>query len=192
MELRARDRLSVEEYLALERQAEGRSDYLDGECFAMSGASLRHNLLVTSLTAALHGRLEGSGCLTFSSDMRVRVPATDLFTYPDVVVVCGKPELDDAAMDTLLNPKVLFEVLSPSTEAYDRGLTFEHCRLLSSLTDYVLVAQERVHVDHFTRQPDGRWLLTAADSLESRLDLASLGLSLELLEIYGDVLGLPA
>lgn len=192
MELRVKNRLSVEEYLDLERQAETRSEFLDGEMFAMSGASLRHNALTMNLGLALQPRLRRQGCRAFSSDMRVRISATDLFAYPDVVVVCGAPELGDAAMDTLLNPKVIFEVLSPTTEGYDRGLKFEHYRLIPSLTDYVLVAQDRVHVDHFLRQADGRWLLEAADTQGASLDLSSLGLSLSLAEIYQDVFELPA
>lgn len=187
MEPQAKSYLSAEEYLAIEREAETRSEYLDGEMFAMSGASLRHNTLSLNVAVELRSRLKGRGCQVFSSDLRVRIEATDLFTYPDVVVVCGKPELADAALDTLLNPKLIVEVLSATTEAYDRGLKFDHYRLVPSLTDYVLVAQDRIHVDHFSRQPDGRWLLSAASELEARVELASLGLAVSLARIYEDI-----
>jgi Uma2 family endonuclease len=179
--------LSVEEYLALERVAETRNELLDGEMFAMSGASRRHNQIVVNLVAALHPRLRVQGCETYANDMRVRIPATDLFTYPDVAVVCGEPRFDDAEMDTLLNPKVILEVLSKTTESYDRGAKFEHYRTLASLTDYVLVAQDRPHVEHFSRQGENRWLLTEITEPSGALELTTLGCTLLLAEIYDRV-----
>jgi Uma2 family endonuclease len=119
--------------------------------------------------------------------MRVRIPATDLFTYPDVAVVCGEPRFDDAEMDTLLNPKVIVEVLSKTTESYDRGAKFEHYRTLSSFTDYILVAQDRPHVEHFSRQGENRWLLTEVTEPSGILELSGLGCTLPLAEIYDRV-----
>jgi Uma2 family endonuclease len=116
--------------------------------------------------------------------MRVRVRATGLYTYPDVVVVCGEPQFLDERRDTLLNPSLLIEVLSPTTEAYDRGQKFEHYRSLESFGEYLLVASDRVHVDQYTCQPDGRWLLTSANRLEDSLDLQSVGYRLALADLY--------
>ena len=119
-------KLTPEEYLALERVAEYKSEYYKGEMFAMSGASLPHNILVSQLNGLLQNALEGSGCIAVMTDMRLHIPATGLYTYPDVLVYCGKPQLLDGVLDTLLNPSVIGEVLSDSTEAYDRGKKFEH------------------------------------------------------------------
>jgi Uma2 family endonuclease len=184
MPAETKHRLTVQEYLALERRAESRSEYLDGETFAMVGASRKHNLIAVNILASLHGQLRGKSCEVYANDMRVRVPATDLFTYPDVVVVCGQPELDDAEGDTLLNPRLIVEVLSKSTEDYDRGTKFAHYRTLPSLADYVLIAQDRVHVEHFTKQADGRWLLSETDDKGSTLELPSIDCRLVLAEVY--------
>ncbi len=176
-------RYSIAEYLALERQAETKSEYLNGEIFTMAGASREHNLLVTAISATLYPPIKG--CELYASDMRVRVPATDLFTYPDLVVVCGEPELEDDHFDTLLNPTLLAEVLSPSTEDFDRGRKFAHYRTLPSLLGYLLVAQDRVHVEYFARQADGRWVLTEGDDMTTVLDLEGIGCRLALAEVYG-------
>jgi Uma2 family endonuclease len=181
-------RLSPEEYLALERQSEGKSELIDGEMVAMTGASRAHNQIVWNLTVALDARLRERGCRGFVNDMRVRVPATDLFTYPDLSVVCGEPEFDDAKQDTLLNPQLVLEVLSPSTELYDRGKKFSQYRMLNSLQEYLLVAQDEVRVESFVRQPDQRWLLTELRQRDDLLQLPSLRLSLPLAEIYRDLL----
>ena len=176
--------LTPEQYLEIEREAEFKSEYCDGEMFAMAGAAEVHNLLVANLIAGLHPQLRSRPCRVCPSDMRVRVRATGLYTYPDVVVVCGEPQFLDERRDTLLNPSLLIEVLSPSTEAYDRGKKFEHYRSIESLREYLLVASDRVHVDQYTCQPDGRWLLTSADRLEDSLDLQSVGCRLALLDLY--------
>lgn len=183
-----RRRLSVEEYLALERQSDTRNEYLNGETFAMTGASRHHNRISLNVAEALDRQLAERGCEVFVSDMRVRVSASNLFTYPDVVVACGKPEYADAETDTLLNPTLIVEVLSPSTERYDRGAKFESYRTLPSLAEYLLIAQDRVHVEHYVRQGGGAWLLTETDLMEGELDLPSLGCRLELAEIYRRVL----
>jgi Uma2 family endonuclease len=176
--------LTPEQYLQIEREAEYKSEYYQGEMFAMAGAGWVHNLLVANLIAGLHPQLRSRPCRVCPSDMRVRVRATGLYTYPDVVVVCGEPQFLDERRDTLLNPSLLIEVLSPSTEAFDRGQKFEHYRSIESLGEYLLVASDRVHVDLYTRQPDGRWLLTSAGRLEDSLDLESVGCRLALADLY--------
>lgn len=155
--------------------------------FAMSGASPRHALITGNIVAALAVRLRDRPCYVFPSDLRLNVGSTGLFTYPDVVVACGELRYRDERRDTLLNPLVLFEVLSESTEAYDRGRKFEHYRTLSSLAEYVLVAQEKPHVEQFVRQADGRWLLEEVSRVEGTLTLPSLGCALPLAEIYAKV-----
>ena len=179
--------LTPEEYLAIERQSEIRSEYLDGEMFAMSGSSRRHNLIVTNMVRELSSRLRTRPCEVYSNDMRVHIPATGLYTYPDVVVACGEPRLEDGHFDTLLNPILVVEVLSPATEAYDRGKKFEHYRTIDSLSEYVLVAQDEPRVEHYLRQEDNRWLLTAVAGLEASLALPCIQCELSLAEIYHKV-----
>jgi len=167
----------------MERASEVRHEYYDGEMFAMVGATRAHNVIVTDLIALLHPQLRGGRCELLMGDMRVQVSATGLYTYPDLLVVCGEPELADELADMLLNPTVIFEVLSESTEAYDRGKKFEHYRTLESLTDYLLVAQDEAKIEHFTRQKGG-WLLTEARGLDGVLPLPSIGCELRLAEVY--------
>ena len=178
--------LTPEQYLKAEREAEYKSEYYQGEMFAMAGAGEAHNQLVTNLVIGLGSQLRSRPCRVYSNDMRVRVSATGLYTYPDVVVVCGERRYLDDRRDTLLNPSLLVEVLSPSTED-DRGRKFESYRSIESLSEYLLVASDRVHVDLYTRQPDGRWLLTSASRLEDSLDLQSAGFRLALAELYEKV-----
>src|SRR5437660_1089185 len=154
---------------------------------AMAGAARIHNLLVGNAVRELGVQLRSGPCEVYPSDMRVRVSRTGLYTYPDVVVVCGKPDLLGDQQDTLLNPNLLVEVLSPSTEAYDRGRKFEQYQSIESLKEYLLVASDRIHADLFTRQADGRWLLTTADRLEDSLDLGSVGCRLKLADLYEKV-----
>ena len=182
-------RVSLEDYLAAERQAETKNEYLNGEVFAMSGASREHNLIVWNLSAALHAQLRGRGCEAYVGDMRVHIPATGLYTYPDVAVVCGEPRFEDGELDTLLNPTLLVEVLSPSTEGYDRGKKAAHYRTLDSLREYLLVSQE-LRVELFTRQEDGHWLLSEASRLEETVTLGSIGCTLRLADVYERIPGL--
>jgi Uma2 family endonuclease len=182
-------RYTPEQYLALERKAEIKSEYINGWIYAMSGASREHNLIAANTLAELHVQLRGRPCETYPSDMRVSVKATKLYTYPDVVVVCGEPRFEDEHVDTLLNPTVLIEVLSPSTEAteaYDRGEKFAHYRRLDSLQEYVLIAQNRLRVEHYARQGE-QWLLTEFSSPDDLLPLASIGVKISLHEIYDRV-----
>jgi Uma2 family endonuclease len=175
--------VTPEEYLARERVAETRSEYIAGRIHAMTGASRRHNVIAGNVFAQLHAQFRGRPCEVFVSDMRVKVSATGTYAYPDVVALCGAPELEDAYVDTLLNPAVIFEVLSESTERYDRGQKFAQYRRLGSLREYVLVSQDRVLVEHFARQGDV-WVLTEFDDLDDSLPLPSLDAALPLADVY--------
>lgn len=191
MSSEAKRRLTVQEYLIRERRSPSRSELVDGELFAMTGASRRHNLAVVNVAAALHAQLGSRDCEVYASDMRVRVPATNLFTYPDVTVVCGQPRFDDAELDTLLNPVLIVEVLSRTTEDYDRGTKFANYRTLESLAEYLLLAQDEPHAEHFVRQAGGAWLLTEATRIEEVIELPSIGCRLALADVYRKVLAPP-
>ena len=179
--------LTPEQYLEIERKAERKSEYYNGEMFLMAGAKEAHNLLVANLVRDLGQQFRSRPCRVYPSDMRVRVSPTGLYTYPDVIAVCGQPRFLDDKKDTLLNPEVTIEVLSLSTEAYDRGRKFEQYKSLESLREYLLVASDRVHVDLYTRQTDGRWLLTSADRMDDSLALESVGAQLTLADLYEKV-----
>ena len=181
-------RLTEAEYLALERAAVGvRSEFYDGEMFAMAGGTRRHSLIGTNLTVEFGNKLRGHRCRPYNTDLRVKIEATGLFTYPDLSVVCGKPVLLDQGMDTLLNPTLLAEVLSESTESYDRGKKFQHYQQIPSLKEYLLISQDEPRIEQFVRQDDDRWLLRETLGLESRLELPSLGITIDLAEIFTDV-----
>ena len=172
------------EYLAFERTADTKSEYLNGRIYAMSGASRNHNRITISLAATLHLQLKRKPCEAFVNDMRVKVSPTGLYTYPDMVIVCGEPRFEDQAFDTLLNPTVIIEVLSDSTEKYDRGEKFAHYRALDSLTDYLLVAQNQPRIECFSRQPGGQWLYSVADGLDAQMNVGEMDFVLRLNEIY--------
>lgn len=176
-----------EEYLALERQAEQRSEYYAGEIFAMAGASEVHNLIAGNIFASLHTQFRGRPCRVYMNDMRVKVHPTGLYTYPDVVVVCGERQFDDAQHDVLLNPNVIIEVLSPSTEAYDRGNKAAQYRQLPSLAEHLLVSQEHMHVEQYMRQADGQWLFFEVSGKDARIHLPPIKAVLVLAEIYDTV-----
>lgn len=184
MEPQPKPYLTPEDYLALERQAEIKSEYLDGEMFAMTGGTRRHSLAIGNLVRELSLQLKNRPCEVFPTDLRVHIPATGLYTYPDVIVVCGEPRFQDEHQDTLLNPTVIIEVLSPTTEAYDRGKKFEHYRSIGSLAEYLLVSQSEPHVEQYLRQDDNRWLFTETAGLEATLALPSIQCVLVLAEIY--------
>lgn len=185
-----RPRWTAEEYLADERQAEAKSEFLDGELFAMAGASREHNLISLNVAVALHPQLAARGCEEYVSDMRVHVPATGLYTYPDVAAACGEPRFSDEQRDTLVNPTLIVEVLSPSTADYDRGRKFAHYRSLPSLEVYLLIASDEIRVERFVRQPSGEWLLTEFTDLDATIDLPGLEAQLPLAAIYGRVPGI--
>ena len=176
--------LTPEEYLEIERRAAYKSEYCEGEMFALAGAPETHNLIAGNLFGGIHAQLRSRACRAYGSDMRVHVNATGLYTYPDVLVVCQKPQFLDGQRDTLLNPTLISEVLSPSTEAYDRGRKFENYRSVESLAEYLLVASDRMHADLYTRRQDGGWLLTSADGPAGTLSLASVNCQIALADIY--------
>ncbi len=183
--------LTPEEYITLERKAipnaeTVRSEYVKGKIIAMSGASFAHNLITANISAGLHARLRNSECVAIANEMRVSTPSTSSYFYPDIVVVCEEPRFEDDVFDILLNPIILVEVLSPSTEAYDRGEKFSHYRQIESLQEYVLVAQDKICVDIFRRQ-ENNWILTDFQNLEERLPLVSVQCELPLREIYDRV-----
>ena len=178
--------ITEEQYLAIDRAAEFRSEFLDGEMIAMSGGSMRHARLQQNISSELYICLRGTQCEAFGPDFRVRV-SRRMYTYPDVPVVCGKPLLADERQDVLLNPAVIFEILSPSTEKYDRGVKFQHYRTIDSLKDYILVAQDAARVEHYTRADDNTWTLRDHQTLEEELKIASIAVSLPLSRIYDRV-----
>lgn len=179
--------ITADEYLHRERKADYRSEYFRGEMLAMAGASANHNLIVLNTGASLREQLKKKPCRVYPSDLKLRVEATGLYTYPDLSVVCGEPQLESNGGEVLLNPVVLVEVLSDSTEAYDRGKKFEHYRTIPSLMHYVLVAQDRHSVDCFSRGPDESWSLASCQGLEGEIKLAAIDSSLLLAEVYDKV-----
>jgi Uma2 family endonuclease len=179
--------LTPEQYLEIERKAEFRSEYYQGEMFGMAGGSGRHTVISDNLVTQLNNKLRGGPCRPYSQNMRVQISATGLYTYPDVVVACAGKRFLDENEDTLLNPALIIEILSDSTEAYDRGKKFAHYRTLESLQEYVLVSQDRVQVERFRRQPGGEWLLAAVSRLEDTVELDSVGCQIQLADIYQDV-----
>ncbi len=179
--------MTVAEYLAFERASEEKHEYLNGEIFLMAGATGNHNVVQINTAASLHAQLRKRPCITYGSDMRVRVDDSGLYTYPDISVVCDPPEFEGEDQDTLLNPTLIIEVLSPSTESYDRGRKFQHYRTLASLQEYVLVAQDSAHIERYLRQPGDEWLLADATGLDARIELASIGCTLALADVYEKV-----
>ena len=179
--------VTPEEYLALERAAERKSEYRDGEIIGMTGATRRHSLITVNVSSELNRQLKGRPCEVHVNDLRVLIAARRLYTYPDVIVVCGEPALADRYRDTLTNPTLLVEVLSPSTSAYDRGDKFGHYRTLDSFREYLLVSQDRPLVEHYIRRPDGNWLLSDNTDLAATVVLPSIQCQLAMSEIYDKV-----
>jgi Uma2 family endonuclease len=177
-------RYTPEEYLAMERQADYKSEYLDGEIFAMAGASEEHNLIAGNIFASLHSQVRKHGCRAYISDMRIDMSKKGLYAYPDVVVVCGESEFSDKHKDNLTNPKVIIEVLSKSTEAKDRGFKFMRYRKLDSFAEYLLVSQHKSNIEHYIRQSNNRWMMTEIISLEDAVKLSSIGCNLKMADIY--------
>ncbi len=179
--------LSREEYLALERRGEEKHEYFAGELVTTDGASFRHNLIQTRVLASLYQQLRGRPCEVTPSDLRVAIGALGVYIYPDVTVVCGEPQFEDAEQDTLLNPTVLVEILSPSTESYDRGKKFQHYRLIPSFREYLLIAQDQPLVEHYLRQAHNRWLLATFEQLGDVIALDSVGCTLALADVYAGI-----
>lgn len=180
---------SPEEYLAFERGTDARHEYLDGHVYAMAGESIEHSRICVNVAGELRARLKGRPCEVLSPNMKVVTSPSGLFSYPDVVVICGEPQFYDERRDILTNPTVVFEVLSPSTEAYDRGEKFLRYRTqIAALREYVLVSQHRPLVEHYVRQPDGTWSYSSAGDLSEAIDLPSIDCRLPLSEIYDRII----
>ncbi|MEN3330822.1 MAG: hypothetical protein V7641_187 [Blastocatellia bacterium] len=189
-------RYTVEEYLALERASEERYEFLDGQVYLMAGESPDHGTICTNISGQLYNQLKGNPCQVFSKDMKVRsgpqpksrYEIKGLYSYPDLVVVCGELQFHDEYRDVLLNPTVIVEVLSPSTEAFDRGEKWSPYQTwLPSLTHYVLVSQSKPQLEHYLRQPNGEWLYSSVKALEGSLHLSSMDCNLRLLEVYARI-----
>ncbi len=185
-----RDYYSRAEYLALEEGAETKSEYYRGEIFAMAGASKNHNRIARNLVVALESQLSHSPCETFIGDIRVYVARHDLYTYPDVLVVCGETVMDEGRDDTITNPQVIVEVLSKSTKGYDKGDKFRFYQSLPSLQEYVLIDQERAFVQHYRKTMQNTWLLTEWSGLDKTLILPTIECAIPLSQIYDRVEGL--
>jgi Uma2 family endonuclease len=179
--------LTEQEYLARERRADYKSEFYRGEVFAMAGATREHNLIVGNIFYRLRAQLDKRPCEVYQSDMKIRVGATGLVTYPDVVVGCGELQFADDVKDVLLNPMVLVEVLSLSTAAYDCGPKAAHYRLSDSLREFLLVDQNVGYMEHYGRETDGTWRIKTFDGLDAVVDLASIGCRLTLAEVYAKV-----
>ncbi|HEY0005134.1 MAG TPA: Uma2 family endonuclease [Pyrinomonadaceae bacterium] len=176
--------LTPEEYLAFEREAEYKSEYFDGIMYAMSGASLAHNTIVANVIIELGPQLRGRPCRVLPSDMKVRLPDSRKFFYPDVSVVCGEPQFHDERTDVILNPVLIIEVLSESTEGFDRGKKFQAYQQLDSLREYILISQERQVIEQYVRQTRESWTYTATVGLESSVQLPSIECTLSLKAVY--------
>ena len=180
-------RITPQEYLIRERQASIKSEFYQGEIFAMGGGSANHSLIAANFVREAGNALRDKPCIVFNSDLRVQVQSTGLYTYPDATIVCGELLFDDDHRDTLLNPTVIVEVLSDSTEKYDRGKKSNHYRQIASLKELILIAQDRSHVERFTRQPNGDWLFHEQKELTADFELKSLGISIAISELYRGV-----
>ena len=186
-------RYTPEQYLELERRAEHRSEYVNGQILASPGHGEEHNTITVNVAAALHAQFRGRPCRAYVSDMRVRITDAGMYAYPDVVAVCGERRFEDAQVDTLINPTVVIEVLSPSTEAYDRGAKTAHYRRIASLRKYVLIAQDRRSVERYSR-PDGMahtpgdpWTFAEFTDPDAVVHLASVGCELRVGDVYDGV-----
>ena len=182
-------RLTPKEYLTRERAAETKSEYVDGMLVAMTGATRTHILITVNIVREISLQLRSQPCEVYSQDMRVRITEGGMYAYPDVVVVCGAPEFEDDEFDVLLNPTLIVEVLSGTTEGYDRGLKFARYRWRASLQDYVLVAQDRISVERYSRQGE-LWVLTEAAGIDEEMELPSIGCTLALRDVYDKVTNL--
>ena len=180
-------RLTVEEYLAIEETADHKSEFYDGEMFAMFGGNFTHTTIKVNLNGQLYNRLRGGKCRLSDSDMRVLVPATGLHVYPDASVVCGPLQFTNSQQTTLINPNLIVEVLSPSTERYDRTTKFWHYQTIPTFTDYVLVTQDAPQVEHFYRNADGEWLYRPYEGLDAVLKLPAQGIEILLRDIYENI-----
>ena len=176
--------ISAEEYLAEEREAFEKHEYYQGEIFAMSGASLKHNKIFSNVFGELAGKLKGKGCQPFGSDLRIHISKNTLYTYPDISIICGEPNLTDDKFDTATNPSVIIELLSKSTRNYDKGNKFTLYRDIDSLQEYILIDTEKIYVEKHIRNSDKSWPLTDYTSIEDSFSIQTIQLTLSLKDIY--------
>lgn len=184
--VKPQNKITVADYLALEASRPEKHEYFDGEVFATGGASAIHNLILSNIIRELSLQLRKKPCLVFPSDLRVKISQTGLYTYPDAIVVYDKPKLEQPG-DTLLNPTVIIEVLSDSSDLYDRGRKFEHYRTLTTLNEYLLVNQHAAKIELYSRQPQQRWLMSAANTLSESISIPSIDCTLALADVYDKV-----
>lgn len=177
-------KLTPEEYLNIERNAEFKSEYYNGEMFALAGASYIHNKISSNLHVSLANQLKGKTCQVFQSDLKIREQISGLFTYPDVVVICGEPEFYDDEKDVVVNPTVIMEVLSKSTETYDRGFKFELYRSIETLKDYFMISQDKISIEYYTRNADNSWTLNEFKEINQCIEIKSIECILELKDVY--------
>lgn len=182
------DWIPEEIYLERERAAETKSEYFQGEIIAMTGASRKHNMILANIVAELRNQLKGRPCRVYPSDMRVKAEETGLFTYPDATVACGEERFTDERFDTLLTPMVIIEVLSDSTEGYDRGAKFAHYRTIPSLKEYILVSQHQPKIERFSKNPEGQWVLSETGPADAVIRLDAIDCTLSLSEVYDKVM----
>lgn len=180
-------RISTADYLALERNSELKSEFFDGEIFAMGGGSPTHSLIAANFVGEARQSLKGKPCVVYTSDLRVKVSSTGLYTYPDATIVCGDLQFDDERRDTVTNPTVIVEVLSDSPEKYDRGRKSSHYRQIPSVREIILIAQDEAHVERYVRQPEGGWLLLEERDLNGSFNLSSLNVTIAMSELYRNV-----
>ena len=180
--------ISVPEYLDMERLSEIRHEYLDGQVYVMAGESPRHSNICFNLYGLMHRDLRGKPCRGFSPNMKIATNNKGLYSYPDLAIVCGEPKFHDKKGDILLNPTIIFEVLSPSTQHYDRGEKFlRYTNFIKSLTDYILISQDKPLVEHFSKQTDNSWQSVVIQGLEATLPLTVIDANLQLGELYEDI-----
>lgn len=187
MSMPALRRFTAEEYLVTERMSNRRHEFVDGVIYNMAGASEPHNIITMNLAGNLFRCVKSRGCRIYSNDMRVQIPRKTLYAYPDVVVVCGEPELADSHNDTLLNPTILIEVLSPSTADFDRNVKAKRYRRILSLQEFLLVEQDECYIEHFRRESDTSWDVEKILNLKATLRFASLGCEIPVSEVYDQV-----
>jgi Uma2 family endonuclease len=187
MLLQGKNKISPEEYLTSERESEIRNEYFDGEIFAMAGASREHNQISSNIVRVLGNQLLEKPCSVFSSDMKINIREVGKYTYPDIVVVCEKEEFEDGNNDVLLNPIVIIEILSDSTEAYDRGENFAHYQLLTSFVEYILISQYFYRVEKFTRRDDETWIYSKYQTAEHIVSIEAVNCEIPVSEIYRKV-----
>ncbi len=184
---RMQNRYTQQQYLDLEQQSEARNEFVGGEIIAMAGASEVHTTITLNIGAEFRAHLKGGPCRAYTSDLRLKCEETGLYAYPDVMVVCNGPEFADGRTDTIRNPSVIVEVLSPSTEAFDRGKKFANYRTLPSLREYILVSQNEARVEQYKRKGDGFWLFSETKGQEEHLQLETQNLKVPMTEIYDGV-----